>query len=52
MMYYTDEAMMSAIAAIRDCIEKVGRVRGAELSYKDACKTGRFLSILIDEIKK
>lgn len=50
MLYYTDAARMSAIAAIRDCMEKIGSVSGSELSYADASRTNRFLSILVDEI--
>ena len=52
MMYYSNEARMSAIDSIRDCIEKIGRVKGSELSYQDARKTSAFLSMLIDEIMK
>lgn len=52
MMYYSDEARMSAINAIQDCMEKIASVKGSELSYQDASKTNRFLSMLIDEIKK
>lgn len=52
MMYYSNEARMSAINAIQDCIEKIASVKGSELSYQDASKTNRFLSMLIDEIKK
>ena len=52
MMYYSDEARMSAIESIRDCIEKIGRIKGSELSYQDARKTSTFLSMLIDEIMK
>ena len=51
-MYYSDEARMSAIESIRDCIEKIGRIKGSELSYQDARKTSAFLSMLIDEIMK
>lgn len=50
MLYYTDAARMSAIAAIRDCMEKIESVSGSELSYVDASRTNRFLSMLIDEI--
>lgn len=50
MLYYTDTARISAIAAIRECMEKIGSVSGSELSYADASKTNRFLSMLIDEI--
>ena len=32
MMYYSDEARMSAIENIRDCIEKIGQIKGSELS--------------------
>lgn len=52
MLYYTDIARMSAIEAIEDCIEKIGHVSGAELSYQDARKISAFLSMLIDEIEK
>lgn len=52
MMYYSDKARISAIESIRDCIEKIGAIKGSELSYTDACKTNSFLSMLIDEIKK
>ena len=52
MMYYSDEARMSAIKNIRDCIEKIGQIKGSELSYQDARKTSAFLSMLIDEIMK
>ena len=52
MLYYSDKARMSAIESIRDCIKKIGSIKGAELSYDDACKTTRFLSMLIDEIEK
>lgn len=52
MMYYSDEARMSAIENIRDCIEKIGQIKGSELSYQDARKTSAFLSMLIDEIMK
>ena len=52
MMYYSDEARMSAIESIRDCIEKIGQIKGSELSYQDARKTSAFLSMLIDEIMK
>lgn len=52
MMYYSDEARLSAIENIRDCIKKISTIKGSELSYTDACKTNRFLSMLIDEIVK
>ena len=52
MMYYTDEARMSAIYSIQDCIAKINSVPGDQLSYQDAGKTTRFLNMLIDEIKK
>ena len=52
MMYYSDEARMSAIESIRDCIEKIGRIKGSELSYQDSSKTSAFLSVLIGEIMK
>lgn len=52
MMYYSDEARMSAIESIRDCIEKIGRISGLELSYQDSSKTSAFLSMLIGEIMK
>ena len=51
-MYYSEKARISAIYSIRDCIEKIGRVKGSELSYQDARKTSAFLSMLIDEIMK
>lgn len=51
-MYYTDEARISAINAIRDCISKIGEIPGNHLSYLDARKTSSFLNMLIDEIKK
>ena len=52
MIYCSDEARMIAIDSIRDYIEKIGRVKGSELSYQDARKISAFLSILIDEIMK
>ena len=52
MMYYSDKARMSAIENIRDCIKKISTIKGSELSYTDASKTNRFLSMLIDEIVK
>lgn len=52
MMYYSDEARMSAINGIRDCIEKIGNVSCNQLSYTDARKMNTFLNMLIDEIKK
>lgn len=52
MMYYSDEARISAIYAIGDCIEKISTVPGNYLSYNDARRTTAFLNILIDEIKK
>lgn len=52
MLYYSDKARTSAIESIRGCIEKIGSIKGTELSYDDACATTRFLSMLIDEIEK
>ena len=52
MMYYSDEARESAINAIMNCMAKISSVKGSELSYQDASQTNRFLSMLIDEIKK
>lgn len=52
MMYYSDEARISAIYAIRDCIEKILEIPGSYLSYYDARRTTEFLNILIDEIER
>lgn len=52
MMYYSDKARISAICAIRDCIEKISEILGNYLSYNDARRTTAFLNILIDEIKR
>ena len=52
MLYYSDEARISAIESIRDCMKKISTIKGSELSYTDASKTNRFLSMLIDEIMK
>ena len=52
MMYHSDEARISAIYAIRDCIEKISAVPGNYLSYNDARRTTAFLNILVDEIEK
>lgn len=52
MMYYSDEARMSAIESISDCIKKISTIKGSELSYTDASTANRFLSMLIDEIMK
>ena len=52
MMYYSDKARISAIYAIRDCIEKISEIPGSYLSYNDARRTTAFLNILIDEIKR
>lgn len=52
MLYYNDEARMSAIYSIKNCIEKIGTIPGQYLSYGDARKTTAFLNMLIDEIEK
>lgn len=52
MMYYSDEARASAINEIKDCISKINEIPGDHLSYLDATKTTRFLSMLIDQIEK
>ena len=50
MLYYSHKARNSAINAINDCIQKISKIKGTELSYLDATQTIRFLSILKDEI--
>lgn len=52
MMYYNDNARMSAVYAIKDCIEKISTIPGNYLSYNDSRKTTAFLNMLIDEIEK
>ena len=52
MLYYSDEARMSAVSSIKNCIEKIGAIPGQYLSYSDARKTTAFLNMLIDEIEK
>lgn len=52
MMYYTDEARSDAISQIRDCMSKINEIPGDHLSYTDATKTTRFLSLLLDQIEK
>lgn len=52
MMYYRDEARTNAINEIKDCISKISELPGDHLSYPDATKTTRFLSLLIDQIEK
>ena len=51
-MYYSDEARTSAINEIKDCMSKISEIQGNHLSYLDATKTTRFLSMLIDQIEK
>lgn len=52
MMYYSDKARTNAINEIKDCMSKIGEIPGNHLSYLDATKTTRFLSMLIDQIEK
>lgn len=52
MMYYSDKARISAICAIRDCIEKISKIPGSYLSYYDARTTTAFLNLLIGEIER
>lgn len=52
MLYYTHEARNSAVDSIHDCIKKISRINGTELSYTDAATITRFLSMLEDEIVK
>lgn len=52
MLYYSDEARMSSISSIKNCIEKIVTIPGQYLSYGDARKTTSFLNMLIDEIEK
>lgn len=52
MMYYSDNARMRAIEDIRNCIDKIGKVKGTELFYQDARKISTYLLMLIDEISK
>lgn len=52
MLFYTEEARKSAINSILDCMNKIGNVKGSELSYTDAHTATKYLSMLIDEIEK
>ena len=52
MLYYTQEARLSAAQRITDLMAKIAAVNGDQLNYIDATATIRFLDMLKGEIIK
>lgn len=52
MIYYNDKARGKALEIIDDLVIKIGKIKGSELSYTDACSINSFLGILQREIMK
>lgn len=52
MIYYSDEARSKALESIDDLVIKIGKIKGSELSYTDACSINSFFGILQREIMK
>lgn len=51
-MYYSSSARESAINDILELNKKIASIPGKYLDFQSACSIGKYLNMLIDQIKK